>query len=147
MSYHSALETSAFRATFALALDCKQFVSIALLILLVLIRVTLLFQRFGFRDVRAHLKHIHCVDVMAMSVCAQQRSRDRIRTQRKVLHQVTSSEKQRRHKIKGPREKVATQCRKEDRLTEHLKNLRSDRKRTACTEGTEPTLPMSAHTC
>ena len=46
------------KATFALALDCKQFVSIALLILLVLIRVVLLFHCFANRNVRANLRHI-----------------------------------------------------------------------------------------
>ena len=59
MSSHSTLETGPFETTFALRLDCKHFVTIALLILLVLTTVTLLFVCFGLRDVRVHLRHTH----------------------------------------------------------------------------------------
>ena len=58
MSSRSTLETGPFETTFALALDCEHFVSI-LMILLVLVRVTLLFFCFAFRDVRTQLRHIH----------------------------------------------------------------------------------------
>ena len=60
---------------------------------------------------------------------------------------VTSKRNQSRHKLKGPREKMATECRKVKRRTKHWKNLRRDRKRTACTEDTKPTLPVDDHTC
>ena len=48
------------------------------------------------------------VSVMVISVNSQ-RSRDRTLTQRNELHRVTSKEKQRRHKLKGPRDKIATE--------------------------------------
>ena len=45
---------------------------------------------------------------MVMSVNSQ-RSQDRILTQHNELHRVTSKEKQRRHKLKGPGDKIATE--------------------------------------
>ena len=51
--------SASFENFFALSLDCKHFVSIAFLVLLVLVRFTLLFLCFSFRDVRAHLRDIH----------------------------------------------------------------------------------------
>ena len=54
---------------------------------------------------------------MVMSVNSQ-RSQDKILTQRDELHRVTSKEKQRRHKLKGPGDKIATEHKK-DGKTEH----------------------------
>ena len=51
------------------------------------------------------------VSVMVMSVNSQ-RSQDRILSQRNEFHRVTSKEKQRRHKLKGPRDRVATEHKK-----------------------------------
>ena len=51
---------------------------------------------------------------MVMSVNSQ-RSQDRILTQHNELHGVTSKEKQRRHKLKGPIDKVATERNKSDK--------------------------------
>ena len=48
---------------------------------------------------------------MVMSVNSQ-RSQDRILTQRNELHRVTSKEKQCRHKLKGPGDKIATEHKK-----------------------------------
>ena len=50
---------------------------------------------------------------MVMSVNSQ-RSQDRILTQRNELHRVTSKEKQRRHKLKGLGDKIATEHKKGD---------------------------------
>ena len=58
VSSHFTLEAGAFQTTFALAVDGIQFISISLLILLVLIRVTLLFHNFVFEGLRTHLRHI-----------------------------------------------------------------------------------------
>ena len=55
VSSHSTFETGSFEAAFSLSFDSKRLVSIAFLVLLVLVRVTLLFLCFIFRDVRAHL--------------------------------------------------------------------------------------------
>ena len=48
---------------------------------------------------------------MVMSVNSQ-RSQDRILTQRNELHRVTSKEKQRRPKLKGPWDKIAAEHKK-----------------------------------
>ena len=45
---------------------------------------------------------------MVMSVNSQ-RSQDRILTHRNELHRVTSKGKQRRHKLSGPEDKIATE--------------------------------------
>ena len=59
VSTHSTFETGSFETTFPLSLDCIHFISITLLVLLALVRFTLGFLCFSFRDVRAHLRCIH----------------------------------------------------------------------------------------
>ena len=59
VSSHSTFETGSFETTFTLSLDCIHFISITFLVLLVVVRVTLLFLCFRFRDVQAHLWYIH----------------------------------------------------------------------------------------
>ena len=86
------------------------------------------------------------VDVMAMIVHSTAVTRQSSYSTQPVAP-VTSKRKQRRHKLKGPREKVTIECRKMKRRTKHGKSLRRERKRTACTEDTKPTLPVDAHTC
>ena len=83
---------------------------------------------------------------MVMSVNSQ-RSHDRILTQRNELHRVTSREKQRRHKLKGPRDKIASERNKvAKKATGHETNLHKTTKWMACTEDTKPTQPVDAHT-
>ena len=55
---------------------------------------------------------------MVMNVNSQ-RSQDRILTQHNELHRVTSKEKQRKHKLKGPGDKIATEHRKVTGKTKH----------------------------
>ena len=64
---------------------------------------------------------------MVMSVNSQ-RSQDRILTQRNELHRVTSKEKQRRHKLKGPGDKIATEHKKVTGKTEHGVNRHKNNK-------------------
>ena len=59
MSSHSTFDTNSFETTFALSLDNIHFISITFLVLLVLVRDTLQFLCFRFRDVRTHLLCIH----------------------------------------------------------------------------------------
>ena len=84
------------------------------------------------------------VDVMAMTVHSTAVTRQSSYSAQRVAL-VTSKSEQRRHKLKGPREKVAT-AQKSEETDKHGKSLRRDRKRTACTEETKPTLLVNAHT-
>ena len=82
---------------------------------------------------------------MVMSVNSQ-RSQDRILTLRNELHRVTSKEKQRRHKLKGPGDKIATERNKVTGETGHETNLHKTTRWMACTEDAKPTQLLGAHT-
>ena len=82
---------------------------------------------------------------MVMSVNSQ-RSQDRILTQHNELHRVTSKEKQRRHKLKGPGDKIATERNKVTKEAGRETNLHKTTRWMACTKDTKPTQPVGAHT-
>ena len=82
---------------------------------------------------------------MVMSVNSQ-RSQDKILTQHNELHRVTSKEKQRRHKLKGPGDKIATERNKVTEEARHLTNHHKATRLMTCTKDAKPTQPVGPHT-
>ena len=75
---------------------------------------------------------------MVISVNSQ-RSQDKILTQRSEFHRVTVKEKQRRHKLKGPGDTIATERNKVTGKIEHETNLHKTTRWMARTEDAKPT--------